>query len=177
MKKKADGFTLIEILVSVSIMLFIAVGIYGVSNVGERAYSTDMGLLELQQQARQSMSGMIRELRQNDSSDITISSGGEKITFRIPSALSPIAYSSYIEYEKVGTQIIRRLLTTPAKSTTLANDINSLNFCCWKSGACGADCSGADILQVRLSAQKIVNRKTVSFPANGTVTGKVRLRN
>lgn len=174
MKKKVNGFSLIEILVSVLIMLFIAIGIYGVLNVGERTYSTDMGLLELQQQARQSMSGMVRELRQNESSDITISSAGAKITFMIPMSLSPITYYQNIEYEKVGTQIIRSHAGT---NSILANDINLLNFCCWKDGVCGMDCSGADILQVQLSAEKIVNRKTVSFPANGTVTEKVRLRN
>lgn len=176
MKKIDSGFTLIEILVTVLIMLFIAIGIYGVSNVGERTYSTDMGLLELQQQARQSMNGMVRELRQNDSSDIIISNGGEKIVFRIPRNISSstIQYYQDIEYEKVGAQIIRRHAGT---NSTLASDINSLNFCCWYGGTCGDDCSNANILQVQLNAQKIVNRKTVVFPSNGTVTEKVRLRN
>lgn len=176
MKKNVSGFTLIELLVCMMIMLFIATGIYGVSNVGERTYATDMGMLELQQQARQSMSGMIRELRQNDASDLTISGGGEDIVFRIPRNISrsDIQYYQNIEYKKVGTQIIRR---HAGIGSILANDINSLNFCCWKNGVCGTDCSGAQILEVQLSAQKIVNKKTVSFPSNGTVTEKVRLRN
>ena len=177
MKKKASGFTLVEILVTILIMFFITAGIYGVSNVGERTYSTDMGLLELQQQARQSMSGMARELRQNDAADLTIGIGGEDILFRIPRNISqsPVTYYQDIEYEKVGTQIIRR---HAGIESILANDINSLNFCCWKNGACGTDCTGADFLQVQLSAQKVVNTRTVSFPANGTtITEKVKLRN
>ncbi len=176
MKKKASGFTLVEILVTMLIMLFITAGIYGVSNIGERTYSTDMGLLELQQQARQSMSGMTRELRPNDAADLTIGIGGENIVFRIPSNISrsDVQYYQDIEYEKVGTQIIRR---HAGIDSILANDINSLNFCCWKSGVCGTDCIGADFLQVELSARKVVNTRTVSFPSSGTITEKVKLRN
>lgn len=176
MKKNFSGFTLVEILVTIMIMLAITVGIYGVSNIGERTYFTDIGMLELQQQARQSMGGMIRELRQNEASDLTIGVGGEDIVFRIPRNISrsDVQYYQDIEYEKVGSQIIRRHAGT---DSILANDINSLNFCCWKNGACGTDCSGADILQVQLSSQKVVNSKTISFPANGTITEKVKLRN
>jgi prepilin-type N-terminal cleavage/methylation domain-containing protein len=166
MKNNFSGFSLIEILVCMMIMLFIAVGIYGVSNVGERTYSTDMGLLELQQQARQSIGGMVRELRQSDSSDITITNGGEKIEFRIPRniSVSNITYYPDIGYEKTGTQIIRSYNGT---NSILANDINSLDFCC----------ENEDVLEIQLSAQKSVNRKTVSFPLNGTISEKVRLRN
>ncbi len=182
MKKKVSGFTLVEILVTIMIMLFITIGIYGVSNVGERTYSTDMGMLDLQQQARQSMSGMVRELRQLDprypliSNGPTISNGGEMITFRIPRNItrSDIQYYQDIEYEKAGAQIIRRHAGT---ESVLANDINSLNFCCWHSGTCDASCANADILQVQLSANKTVNRRAVFFPSNGTVIEKVRLRN
>lgn len=166
MKKRNSAFTLIEILVTMLIMLFITIGIYEVSNIGERTYSTDMGMLELQQQARLSMSGMIRELRQSASSNITISNGGEEILFSIPRNItgSEIQYYPDIEYEKVGSQIIRSYNGT---DTIIANDINSLNFCC----------EGEVVLEVDLSARKIVNQKTVSFPSNGNMTEKVKLRN
>ncbi len=180
MKKKDRGFSLIEILVSMLILTFITIGIYGVLNLGEKTFFSDMGLIDLQQQVRQSMDGMIRELRQSDSSDITIRLDRDKITFRFPSSISPIAYYPDIEYEKVGAQIIR---SHAGNVTILANDINSLDFCCCHDGSicdpalCDEDCSNADVLQVQLSANKTVNRRAVFFPSNGAVTEKVRLRN
>lgn len=176
MRKIISGFSLIEILVSILILTFITIGIYGVLNIGEKTLFTDMGLIELQQQVRQSMDGMAKELRQNDHSDITITNAGERIVFRIPRNISrsDIQYYQNIEYEKVNTQIIRR---HAGNDTILANDINSLNFCCWHGGACDASCSNADILQVQLSANTTVNRRAVFFPSSGTITEKVRLRN
>lgn len=175
MKKKANGFTLIEILVSVSIMLFIAVGIYGVSNIGERTYATDMGLLELQQQVRQSMSGMTREIRQTYNSNITISNS--TINFSIPINITSASYSDPINYYRNGNNIIRNHSTDPYK--IIATDINDLNFCCENSDGtvCDDVCNNRHIVKIELKAQKTVNNKVVSFPANGTIIGKVRLRN
>lgn len=176
MKKKCRGLSLIEILVSVAIMLFVAVGIYGVSNVGQRTYSTDMGLLELQQQARQAMSGMTREIRQTYDSDITITSNST-ITFSIPINITSGAYSDTINYYLNGDTLIRNHSADPNK--IIASDINSLSFCCEDSSGtvCDAACNDRHIVKIELSAQKNVNNKVVSFPESGTITEKVRLRN
>lgn len=155
MKKKASGLSLVEILVSILILTFIVAGIFEIFILGDRTYFMDMGLLGLQQQVRQSMDGMTREIRQTDNSDIII--GNSTIEFIVPNFV-PIKY--YLN----GNNIIREHPAGTLK--ILATDINDLSFMC-----------DSNLVQIQLSAQKTVKGKVVSFPVNGTITEKVRLRN
>jgi len=76
------GFTLIEILVSIAILSVVIAGIFAVLNIGDMTWHSDMGVVNLQQQARQAMGSMVREIRQ--ASDITISDSdaGKKLNLR-----------------------------------------------------------------------------------------------
>ncbi len=154
------GFTLLEILVSVGILSFLIAGIFAVLNVGDMNWHLDMGLLDLQQQARQTMNGMIRELRQSKASAITVNSTSD-ISFSVPPQtygdtwIGPIRY-----YLDTQTQQIKREYTSATK--ILANNINSLNF----------SLSG-NIMQIQLGAAKTVKQRALSF----FLTEKVRLRN
>ena len=78
------AFTLVEVLISSVIVMVIIVGIIAIANVGNKEWSTEVGLLGLHQQARQAMHGMVRETRQSQYTDIIISSNGEIIEFKIP---------------------------------------------------------------------------------------------
>ncbi len=153
-KINAKGFTLAEILVSVAIALFVISGIYAVLNVGNITWFTDMGMLDLQQNARQGMDGITRELRQSASSDIAISSAGEKIEFSVPNVTDTVAY-----YLDAG-QLIRE--HPPGVEKVIANDVNSLNFL-----------SNAGIVTIQLGLEKTAQKRNLSF----SLREKVRLRN
>ncbi|MBL7081198.1 MAG: prepilin-type N-terminal cleavage/methylation domain-containing protein [Candidatus Omnitrophica bacterium] len=115
------GFSLLEVLVSTAILGFLIAGIYGVLNIGNMTYNTDLGLLDLQQNARQAMHWMVRELRESASSEIVISEDSSQITFNTPNE-GGIQYY----YDTQENQIIREY---PAGTTRiLANNIESLNF-------------------------------------------------
>ncbi|MFH1767728.1 MAG: hypothetical protein ABH858_01020 [Candidatus Omnitrophota bacterium] len=149
-----DGFTFSEVLVSAGIMGFLALTIFAVLNVGGNLWQTDMILIELQQQSRLALDGMVREIRQSKSSNITISDGGARIDFTIPNVTNTISY--YLS----GAQIIRE---HPAGTTRLlANNVTSLQF----------SLSG-EVVTVNLQAGKTYKGRLLPF----FLVEKVRLRN
>lgn len=162
------GFSLLEVLLSLVIFSVITAGIYMVLNVGSRSYNSDMGLLDLQQETRQAMSGMISELKQSSSSNITISNGGAKIDFSIPTDITtnPVTYSSLISYYLTDTQLVREHPAGTLK--VLSNDISNLNFCWWDGVDCcdpsTEDCSTLKVIQLQLRAAKTVWGKNLCFP-------------
>lgn len=165
----ARGFTLLETLVSLAILGVITAGIYMVLNVGNRSYKSDMGLLDLQQEVRQAMSGMIRELKQSNSSTITISNAGARIDFKVPTDIttSPVTYSDFIAYYISNNQLLRE---HPAGTfRVLANDTSNLNFCWWDGVDCcdstSEDCSSLKVVQIQLRAAKTVWGRNLCFPA------------
>lgn len=168
MRNDSNGFSLLEVLLSLVIFSVITAGIYMVLNVGSRSYNSDMGLLDLQQQTRQAMSGMIGELKQSNSSNMTISEAGAKIDFSVPTDITtnPVTSSSLISYYLSDNQLIRE---HPAGTLrVLANDISSLNFCWWDGVDCcdpsSEDCSTLKVIQIQLRAAKTVWGKDLCFP-------------
>lgn len=158
------GFTLVEILISAAILTVLIAGVFMVLNIGQRSWNADMGWLDLQQQARQAMAGMVREIRQSKSSDIAITGAPPRIQFRIPTDITtqPIIYSADISYYLSNNQLIRE---HPAGTTKiLANDINALNF----------SLSDDELsLSIALEARKSSLNRVLTFP----LSEKVRLRN
>ena len=164
------GFTFIEALVSIVIMAVIVTGIFAVLRVVSASWDIDMGLLELQQQARQAMDGMTREIRQAKQQTgrlITITNAGKKLTFYIP------GYTSSVNYDLVGNRIIRE--HPPNTTKVLANNVNDLSFCCWAIGgaSCGTDCTGLHFLKIQMSVSKTVRSRMLSY----SLLEEVRLRN
>ncbi len=185
MKEKTKflkGFTLAEILVSAVILSLIIAGIFAILNVANISWYTDMGLLGLQQQARQAMYRMVREIRQSSPLRKTIDDG--KITFYIPPEVygdpwvGPISYYRDVNDTNNGgvvNQIIREYPQGTRK--IVANDIDSLSFCCWDGVDCCnpilENCSNLHVLQIQLRATKTVRQKPLVF----SLTERVRLRN
>lgn len=162
------GFTLVEILVTFAILSFIMGGIFAVFNVADMSWNQDTGTLWLQQQARQAMDGMIREIRQAKKEagrPVTITAGNETLAFYIPGISNPVSY--YLE----NNQIVREHPAGTKK--ILANDIGNLSFCCWHNGVCDAVCSNFNIIEIKLTATKTVRQRPLSF----NLTEEVRLRN
>jgi type II secretory pathway pseudopilin PulG len=151
------GFTLVDVLVSIAILSLIIAGVFGVLNMGNTTYNTDLSLLDLQQNARQGMDWMVRELRESSSGDINIvpiDADDDQITFNTPNETGIQYYRDMTE-----RQIIREY---PAGTTRIiANDINSLNF----------SLSG-NLLEIQVTAIK-TQRPDLTF----FLKEQVRLRN
>lgn len=145
------GFTLVEVMVSLSILSLMIVGIYGVLNTGNVTYYKSIGLLELQQQTRQAMSAITRELR--EATNVSPTGTSTSVTFDTPDESNVQCYLDTAE-----NQIIRR----GATDKILANDISSLSFN-----------YTSPIVQIQIGAEKTVVNNDLSFSLNGTV----RLRN
>lgn len=148
------GFTLAEILISVAIATFIFIAIYAVLNIANISWFTDMGMLDLQQEARRAMDGMTREIRQSSSGQVSITSGGEKVEFSIPEVSQSISYSMQ------NNQLVREHPAGTEK--ILAGDLTSLNFSL-----------ASNTVTISLGLGKIVQKRNLSF----SLAEKVRLRN
>lgn len=160
------GFTFVEILVSAAILSIIVAGIFLVLNIADMTWHSDMGLLDLQQQARQAMDGMVREIRQVEIGNATpLTINGSSIQFYIPD------YSSSIGYNLQNSQLIRQ---HSGNLSAIANDIDSLSFCWWHSASsCNETRLNSDILQVQLNAAKTVRQRALAF----SLKEQVGLRN
>jgi prepilin-type N-terminal cleavage/methylation domain-containing protein len=159
------GFSFVEVLVSILILGVVIAGICAVLNIGNIAWHTDMGLVDLQQEVRQAMDGMAREIRQakiEQDRPLNISDEGKKIEFYIPT------YNK-ITYFLQDNQIIREYA---GETKVLANDISDLCFCWDKTnGICKTDCSG--FFTIRMQADK----QAISGPLSFSLIEEVGLRN
>ena len=150
-KTNRTGFTLLEALIVALIFSFIAAGIFGVMNVANVSYPTELGLLNLQQQARQTMQWITRETREASLVTITPGSGSDVISFNTPNETG-------IQYSVVNNQVIRSYGGT----RTIAFNISSLRFS-----------QTGKLLQIQVNAATTVLLRPLAF----SLTEKVRLRN
>jgi len=149
------GFTLIEILVVLLILGIMIGALFMVLNSGDIAFSVDMGMLDIQQQARQGMDAVARELRQAE--DVTVSvedDSSDRITFNTASA------TGVIFYRDNNNRLLREYPAGTIK--VLANNIT--RFKCALSGT---------LLEIQLRTDKTVRQKAVSF----SLAERIRLRN
>lgn len=173
-----NGFTLVEILVSLLILGFLFAAIYGVLNIGNIIFKDNMTLLQLQQQARQGMDRMVNEIRESKSSEITIISGNT-ISFKVPPEtygnlwVGPISYYRDVNdanNDGVVNQIIREYPAGTRK--ILANDITALSF----------SLTGG-VVEIQLAAKLAARGRELCFPVlycndtSKTLKEKVKLRN
>jgi len=148
------GFTLVEILISAAILSIVIMSVFGILRVGELSYSSDLGLLDLQQEARIALDGMSREIRQAQAGTVAISAGNTRVDFRIPNVVNQISY--YL----LNNQVIREHPAGIRK--VLSNDVGNLIFSLANR-----------IVRVQLGLAKVVRRVPLAF----TLTEEVRLRN
>jgi Tfp pilus assembly protein PilV len=154
------GFSLVEVLVSGVILTLMIAGIYSVLHTGTVTYTIDVTYVEMQQQARQALDWMLRELR--GATTKTIGTGNTSITFSTLSLAN-------VQYYRVGDRAIREY---PSLSTrVLAHNITGLTFCCGTN--CAENCADSNLVEISVTASKAVRDQTVSFP----LKGQVRLRN
>ena len=96
-----NGFTLVEAMIAILLLSVILLGVYGVLLTGNAVSGTDLALVDMQQQARNAMDRMVREVRESSSEVITvINANSDKITFTTPNETGIKYYLVYSYREK-----------------------------------------------------------------------------
>lgn len=148
------AFTLVEMMVSSVIFGALFLALLGVFTFGNSAYQRDVSLLELQQNARNGMDRLLREVRESRASVITsVSAQNDRISFQTPTRTG-------VQYYVNNGQLIREY---PAGTPhVIAGQISGATFS--KNGK---------LLTIGLLAQRTYGEGVFSFPLRKTV----RLRN
>lgn len=167
-----NGFTLIELLLVAVLLVFLISGIFLVLNVGEKTWNYDLGILDLQQYARNAMDGMVRELRQAYANNITITNitlNSTRIDFKMPYN----ATNTTVSYFLNGTQVVREQPTgsncisvwDSNHCRILAHNITVLNFA--RSG---------NVVDIQLRAEKPARGRWLYFPLKQNLENATEIR-
>ena len=165
-QRSSKSITLIELMISVAILAVVSGAIVSVLSEGERIWRSDMLLMDLQQQLRGTMRGMVTELRQSNQGTISLpAADGGRVDFFIPDSPNRISY--YL----VDEQLMREHPVGAVNG--IMSDVDNLSFCCWHAGVCDADCSNSHLLEIRMQATRTLRGESFSFP----LREQIRLRN
>lgn len=157
-----QAFTLIEVLVSLSIFACLLLALTEVLLGGNKIYSAVMDSIELREHARNAMDRIVREVRESSSTTVTVdpdNAGSYILSFRGPRYLVA-GVSQPIEYSLSDRKIYREF--PPSTSVPIAIDVDQLYFN--KSG------SQLDIL---IRTAMTSDGRPIEF----TLNQKVRMRN
>ncbi|OGX15703.1 MAG: hypothetical protein A2166_02945 [Omnitrophica WOR_2 bacterium RBG_13_41_10] len=170
------GFTLIEILVAVSIFSILIFAVFAVMDVGRSAWFTADVSAELRQELIKTFTRMERELKETApaQTDLSSNSSSPSLTFSVPqdndgdgtilNSTGNVEWSGSITYAlNTNNQITR---TASGVTTILANNITALLFTRPAS-------SSDNLLQINITAQR---RSAIGRVAqdNGQITIKMR---
>ena len=154
MTTNSKGYTVVEAAISVLLLSFILLGVYGVLETGNAVTVNDNALLEMQQQARNTMDRIVREVRASSSRTITVvDANSDRITFTTPAAAG-------IQYYRSGTNLVREY-----PSGTLVKVANSIAYLKFTVSA--------SLLSISVRADKTMYGRTTSF----FLVENVRFRN
>ncbi|MBU1125125.1 MAG: prepilin-type N-terminal cleavage/methylation domain-containing protein [Candidatus Omnitrophica bacterium] len=172
--RKLNALTLIELMIGLALMTILMGALVAVFRIAEVSWNIATPSVELQEQVRWAMSGMLNELRQTGATNISVVSGGSSVNFTIPMSISAngTTYSSEINYYQNGTQIFRQNPAGSGTTRVIANNINALDFCCVGGINC-TDCVNATRIQVEMNATKVAKSRTFWY----NLTEQRRLRN
>ena len=167
------GFTLIEVIVSLSIFALMILAIFGMMDLGRSSWFTGNVAVEARQEIIKSFMTMEKELRKTAPSQINLANGANSgsVTFKVPNdndgdgdvldASGNIEWSGNITYAlNVNSQITR---TASGVVSVLANNIVSLRFT--------RPVTPIDILQV-----DITSRKTSATRRQIQETGQIEIK-
>ncbi len=151
---RKHGFTMIELVIAMSLMSFMMMVAYGVLKTGNTIYTNDTIYLDMQQQARNGMDRIVREVRESSSTTVTvIDANSDRLTFTTPNETGLMYYRS-------GTNLVREYPSGTLKN--VASNIAYLKFTL-----------STYLLTINIRADKAYGTKTISF----ALTERVRTRN
>ena len=173
--KDHQGFTLVEMMVTVAIFSFILGICYTLFISGSNSWETNSVRVELQQELRRAMDWVSQDLRQSGSAAITnVPADGAtytSITFRKSAGASggnlvwDVNTTRYFLGGVAGNQLQKQVGVQPA--SLIAQNIQSLQF--------SRQVSTPNIVDVSLQAQKTTLRE--KRPIQASLTLKIYLRN
>ena len=150
----SQGYTIVEATVSVLLLSVVLLGVHGSLVAGNRLAMEDTSLLDIQQQARNAMDRMVREIRQSSAHTIVVNDAdSDTITFTTPLA-------GGVKYYREGVQLVREYPS--GNKAKVATNIARLKFTI-----------DENLLTLNLRADKTNYGNTTSFP----LVENVRLRN
>lgn len=163
------AFTLIEIMVSVSILLVVLAAIFMVLSTGRNTWWSSTVSAEVHQEVRKAEEWISKELRQGIRTSINIPVSEDSIAFRVPSNVSNggvITPSQVITYYLGGLNNSQLLRSVGGNINVLANNIQPPVF--------HQDLDDPQIIEVTITANKNDYRgRSIS----ATLDFKVKLRN
>lgn len=171
--KNQQGFTLLEMLVTILIFSLVVAGIYAILMAGEDAWHSNKTQVQLQQELRKVMDSIQYDLYQSGSGAIAdVPADGawyNTITFKVPSSLASARITwnaNAINYALGGMDSNELQRVSGATTEIKAHYIESLTF--------RRLSSVSNIVEVALVAQKDTPKgQTLSYSLNF----KVKLRN
>lgn len=98
------GFTLVELMVSCSILLILVSSIFGVLISGNRLWDISVAQVDISASGRNAMSRVFEELSQAGQDTVTVSLGHDAIIFQTPDSYSGgiISWGNQIQYSLGG---------------------------------------------------------------------------
>ena len=163
--KVKKGFTLIEIMITMAIFLVIVGATHRIYIAGQKAWDSDLGLLDLQQSTRPGLFSIAKEARAASLVSMTMGVGCDHLT--VPENCDSITFNTPSEnniqffHNSADNQLIRQ--DSSANQRVLASNIVDAYFCCAHGdGDCSCDAT-FNVLEVRLESEKDVWGRTLSF--------------
>jgi type IV pilus assembly protein PilW len=194
--RRAVGFSLVELLVAMTIGLVVLGGLYGVFTIQNKTFSKQELIVEMQQNARAAMDMMSREIRMagydpcNMNSDsnqannffgVTVNSTQLQIKADLDGGGSIDASSQeniIYAFNGANKKITRNI---GAGAQTFAENVDAFTFA-YLDGSGNATSSSADVCQIRITITGRTAKPDPAYADNGgyrtyTLTSVVALRN
>ncbi len=137
---KKYGYTLIEMLVVLAIVTLLFSAVFGVLTASNTSFNTSSARQTVENQARQGLDNMLRELYETSGGRVVLSEGNSVITFKVPMGFDGSGNLLWgaqgvqdykIRYLIDNKQLVRRVLDATdnlISQKVLSTDAQSLNF-------------------------------------------------
>jgi len=190
MKDKAKkGFTIVEVMITLAIFTIVVGAIHHVFIAGQKAWNSDLSLLDLQQSTRRGLHSVAREIRAARVASITMPVGCDHLSS--PENCNEVIFNpltgnniKFFHYSSE-KQLVREspsgtncdVTWDEDKCRVLANDVTETYFCCSHGESDGSCvCSTTyDILEIRVRTEK--EKTTQAEALDFSLGTKLKVRN